>query len=309
MSKSIPSLQHAINSSTLYGNNQQNGVLQVTGMSPGSPTDPYLVRGLATAYRRNQINPEMREYIKGFINIQYNHLLDNATLIESGVYVDRSSGPPNRLPQKSLNKINQTDCSMAYIHAIGSVNATSGSSNPLHPNDHPRFTTKTAKTGGIVGGVLGGVIFFVLVSGLTVYLRRRQRHKVPSTFLTSPYNLSESAGVEGSLIKSPTSPRKGIQSRSDARNSSIPPMSQASPQLQIKTRLDPPSQESTVATSAEEESNLSPYIDSASPHENPHARYHAISTAELAGILNARLQAEAFHDDMPPSYPQSRVGI
>ncbi|KAF9256436.1 hypothetical protein L218DRAFT_1007365 [Marasmius fiardii PR-910] len=198
---------------------------------------------------------------------------------------------------------------MVYIHAIGSVNGTSSGSNPLNPNTpsaHPQSTTRTTKIGEIVGGVVGGVIFIVLLSGLVLYLRRRQRHKVP-IFLTSPFTLPECAETEGTVTTSPTSPKKGIQSPLSAWTSSTLPFSPAPPKLQVKTRLDPPRQEPVVVTSPEEHTNLSPHIDSIPHDEEPHARYHAISTAELARILNARLQA--LDDDMPPSYPQSRIGI
>ncbi|KAF9255996.1 hypothetical protein L218DRAFT_1007920 [Marasmius fiardii PR-910] len=317
------SLQDAINSSTLYRDNQPlNGVIHLTGMQPGSPTDdPYLVRGLATANRRNHTDPGMRGYIAGFIDIQYNYLLDNATLKEAGVYVDRNSGPPDRLPQKSgLSIINQTTYTMVYVQAIGSGNITSSNSNnpfgnPHTPSNHPGSVDKAAKIGEIVGPVVGGIVTIALLSGLVVCLkRRRRRHQahLPSIFLTSPFNLPESTERENSLVASPTSPKQ-VKPRVTVRTDSNTPISPASSSsLRVKTRLDPPipsSWEPVAVTSTEEQDpNAHTQMDSTPFDDDPHARYHAMSTAEMARILNARLQAEASYADAPPSYPHSRVG-
>ncbi|KAG7100241.1 hypothetical protein E1B28_002015 [Marasmius oreades] len=336
-------LQDAINSSTLYRNNQQsNGVIHMTRM-PFSllAGDPFLVRGLGTAYRKNHIEPGMREYIKDFINIQYNYLLDDAIIQQSNVYVDSGSGL--RPPARNLSPINQTYAVMVFVQAIGSANDTgagdpSSSSRPgTTGSGSGGGTTKAFTTGAIVGIVVGIVAFLALLSGFIACLclrRRRRERKLPFIYQTSPFHLPDpNSEMDESSLTSPTSlTSPGVRGKSwlqagySARTDPFSPVSLTTPTtpttpvsskrpgVRVKTRLDsplpshPPTVPS-VATPSEENRAVGPAedVDSGPLNDDPHARFHAMSTTEMVRVLNARVQAEGFINEGPPSYFQSEV--
>ncbi|KAG7100243.1 hypothetical protein E1B28_002017 [Marasmius oreades] len=325
-------LPDAINSSTLYRNTQRSdGVIQIAEMGGFPMSDPFLVRGLGTAYRNNHIEPGMREYIKDFINIQCNYLLDDAILQQSNVYMD--SGAGLRPPASTLSPVNQTYAVMVFVQAIASANGTgvgdpSSSNPPVTPGSGSGGgTTKPSKTGAIVGGVVGGVAFLALLAGLIacLFLRRRKRERESlSIYQTSPFHLSGSNEMDESSLTLPTSPVIHVKSRLLKARYPAPttlinptsPASPVSPGIRVKIHLDPPRPptdlESFVATADEiPRAELSPEnVDSEPLNDDPHARFHAMSTTEMIRVLNARVQAgrSNIHTEGPPSYPHSEVG-
>ncbi|KAG7100246.1 hypothetical protein E1B28_002019 [Marasmius oreades] len=336
-------LQDAINSSTLYRNNQRSdGVIQIAGMYVFPLSDPFLVRGLGTAYRKNHIDPSMREYVKDFINIQYNYLLDDASLRQSNVYVDSGVGLPRRPPARTtLSPINQTYTVMVLVQAIGSANGTDAGDPSSSPPGSPgsrsgsgHGTTKAFKTSAIVGIVVGSVAFLALLSGLIACLclrRRRRERKVPSIYQTSPFHLPGSNEMDESSLTSPTSlaspgvrVKSRLKARYSARTHTLSPVSPTtpttpatlasplSPGARVQIRLDPPrppTEPFTAGTSGESPTIVHPQnVDSGPLTDDPHARFHAMSTAEMIRILNARVQGERADTEGPPSYPQSEVG-
>ncbi|KAF9258159.1 hypothetical protein L218DRAFT_1005342 [Marasmius fiardii PR-910] len=182
-------LQDAITSSTLYRQDQQSdGVLHVSGLPETfPPSDPYLVRGLTTAYKRNHISSTMHDYVKEFINIQYNFLLDNATLQESNIVVDIDK------PLLRGLGYNQTFAAMIFVQAISTANSTSSATTTSSlPGPTASETRKGATTGKIVGGVIGGVASVALLVGLAIFIcKKRNQRRGSSQYLTSPFELPE----------------------------------------------------------------------------------------------------------------------
>ncbi|KAG7100237.1 hypothetical protein E1B28_002011 [Marasmius oreades] len=323
-------LQDAINSSTVYRDSKQlDGVIQLSGVPLGFPSgDAYLVRGLATAYKRNQVHPTMREYVKEFITVQYNALLDNSTLEQSNIYVDPGTGPLDRIPQRSLSKSNQTYAAMVFVQAINPDNSTSPGGNGKPPSGtgsgaSSPGTKNATKSGEIAGGVVGGLAFIGLLSGLTACLcirRRRRRRglgKLPSiSYLISPFQIPGSSGDTSPISPITRVKRKQWLStlyspQGDRTTPGTSPVSLVSRGMRVKSRLCPPPrspvQEPTVTPSNVQREVGE--VDSGVPlNEDPHARFNIMSTAEMARILNARLQAESLQNEMPPAYPESQIG-
>ncbi|KAG7100261.1 hypothetical protein E1B28_002034 [Marasmius oreades] len=274
-------LQQTVNSSTLQRQGQRpDGILDNEVKETHYPTgDPYLVRGLATAYRRKRIDSGMTDYIKGFLNVQYEALLSNARL-PGNLYGGSWIGPPDR----KFSFRNQTYGAMVLVQAISLANDISSGGNYTSSNlPRPPKSTHPNKIGAIIGGVVGGVSFVAILLGVVVLLIRRRRRRnregqEPSMSLPSP-SISESS-ENGNGIED------GIE------NDSTSPISQSA--LRVKSRSN--SIQEPTATAEGDPSRDVPL------NEDTQVRYQDMSTAEMSQILNTRLRIESFNAEMPPAY-------
>ncbi|KAK0482988.1 hypothetical protein EDD18DRAFT_1112370 [Armillaria luteobubalina] len=152
-----------------------NGIIATT-TAGGS----YIVRALAALYERNSVSSDLREYIKKYIGVQYNAIIENATLAGSNMYAIPWTGPP----MTSFQSYNQTVALTTLLSAIQLVDdqPTLKSNNPT--SGRPPTATMTTSspppknntTGAIVGGVIGGlVVLTVTIVHVLLYRRRRCR--------------------------------------------------------------------------------------------------------------------------------------
>ncbi|PBK61062.1 hypothetical protein ARMSODRAFT_1025971 [Armillaria solidipes] len=140
----------------------------------------YIVRALAALYERNMLSSDLREYIKEYIGVQYNAVIEKATSGGSNIYAMPWIGPP----RTSFFSYAQTVGLTALLSAIQLVDDQS----PLKSSDSPASScTPTAKMttspspskkntmGAVVGGVVGGLAVLALTIVCVLLCRRRHR--------------------------------------------------------------------------------------------------------------------------------------
>ncbi|KAK0216401.1 hypothetical protein IW262DRAFT_1464960 [Armillaria fumosa] len=177
-----------------------DGILEVN-----SDGGHYIVRALAALYERNTTSSNLREYIKEYIGVQYNAVIEKATLGGSNIYGIPWTGPPRTVFSSS----NQTEAVSALLGGLqllddqsdslskSSDNPTS-TETPASGRSTARTTTsapslpKHNSTGAIVGGVIGGLAgLAVTISCILLYRRRHcQRNQAPLVNERSPQILT-----------------------------------------------------------------------------------------------------------------------
>ncbi|KAG7100256.1 hypothetical protein E1B28_002028 [Marasmius oreades] len=290
-------LQDVIKSTVSFWQHQNQRLGGVLDLGPdyvwGYPTgDPFLVRGLSTAHRRN-LTTEIRDEVKSFIDIQYNALLNNATIPGTDVYGGSWIGPP----QRNIIPVNQTYAAMVLVQAI-------------NPDPSPTTTTTTTssssstpstKTGAIIGGIVGGVAFIAILTGLVLLLLcRRKRNRQGSSILaaSSPSNPPSTSTVSPFVLQwdmdvSSKRDKSCIVSRADTQPAANEPEAQAATTWREYTNVQP-----EVAALGEAGGDGEGEGD-----DDLHVRFQTMSTAHMVRILNTRFESEA-----PPAYPQSQLG-
>ncbi|KAG7100262.1 hypothetical protein E1B28_002035 [Marasmius oreades] len=245
---------------------------------PGYPTgDPFLVRGISTAYWKSHLNSTNQDSVQKLIQTQYDALLKSATINGTNIYGGSWVGPPSR----NLDVLNQTFAAMLLINTIR-IPPVVNISNPTPPS--------SKKIGKIVGGVLGGLAFVaILLVSIFVFLRKRKigesdsHHEVPAEYLPSPFVLPT---VVREMEGEGTFPSRVVKSHPNAG------------------RGEP------VANPGGEVNVAPSIVGSESPINDPDSGLHAVPTAELVRVLNARLRHHSSggtSDIMPPAYPGSQA--
>ncbi|KAK0468910.1 hypothetical protein IW261DRAFT_1516923 [Armillaria novae-zelandiae] len=200
----------------------------------------YIVRALSALYERNTTSSNLREYIKEYISVQYNAVIDKATLGGSNIYGIPWTGPP----RTAFSSSNQTEAISALLGGIqllddqslekSSDNYTS-SGTPGIPMSSASGTTSSPSvpnhkpTGAIVGGVVGGLAVLV-VTIVCIFLcrrRHRQRNDLPTVDERSPQTLTPFMATtiradtsrsphynQGKIARSPVSASRGESSAS-----------------------------------------------------------------------------------------------
>ncbi|KAK7045851.1 hypothetical protein VNI00_007273 [Paramarasmius palmivorus] len=120
------------------------------------------VRSLGIAYQRLTSVVDLRQYMRSYISVQYNAILERATAANSNIY-GYWTGPPYSVFQSD----NQTSAMNVLITAISlpEVEFVDGGSKP--------------PVGGIIGGVVGGVVVAVLGIVALFFYRRRKKVESP----------------------------------------------------------------------------------------------------------------------------------
>ncbi|PBK86042.1 hypothetical protein ARMGADRAFT_1169270 [Armillaria gallica] len=158
----------------------------------------HIVRALTVLYERNTTHSDFREYIKKYIGVQYNAVIEHATSGGSNIYGLPWTGPP----RTSFSSFNQTVAVTALLSAIqleddepsskSSDNPTS-SRTPTATMTTPPLPPKKNGTGAIVGGVVGGLVILAVTIVCVFLCRRRHRqsnHTPPVVDHCSPQILT-----------------------------------------------------------------------------------------------------------------------
>ncbi|KAK7439986.1 hypothetical protein VKT23_017239 [Stygiomarasmius scandens] len=268
-----------------------------------------LVRALATVYNRNSTSSDMRSYIRGYLAVQYNAVIELATEEGSNIYTSLWLGPPS----SQFLADNQTAALAALIAAISLTNDTatpSGDPIPAPSSSSPARSTSTP-VGTIVGSVIGG-ISFVLITGIAwSLLRRRKRrqnsqrsyrvslesdnplyagqtgsHQIHVNSLRTPASVPQTDVTTNQASISPLQPQRLTEKRALRNN---PQRQQWSPRLDSDT---------WTPGTGNPSSNWS--------GSNTRSSRRDMTTAELVRMLNERLQPGQWREDeMPPEYPES----
>ncbi|KAK0487249.1 hypothetical protein IW261DRAFT_1446751 [Armillaria novae-zelandiae] len=306
----------AVTNNAWQGN---NGIIANGNSKVG---DLLMMRGLSAVYWRNTTYSDMRNYVKEYIGVQYNAVLDLATSNGTNVYGASWVGPPSSV----FSSDNQTTALSVLINGISlkdqeapsSNTSDSSSSSGSDSNSGSTPNKSSSPAGAIAGGVVGGIALLVII-GLAVFFvrRRRQREKTRRSVLLdddfSPSPLSPPAPTPF-IMGPPTS----TQSNSD-RSPYSPTSSQRSEKVPTggRSHVGQSSMgekatllhaQSTVSLqeggSTQPQSSMAEPAASVPGPSNEEPQRVNLPTEELVRLLNERLQADGHwdEDEMPPEY-------
>ncbi|KAK0229435.1 hypothetical protein EDD85DRAFT_1026459 [Armillaria nabsnona] len=140
----------------------------------------YIVRALAALYERNMMSSDLREYIKEYIGVQYNAVIEHATSSGSNIYAIPWIGPP----RTSFFSYTQTVGLTALLSAIQLLDdepSSKSSDSPTStrtPTNDPTTSPLSSKknpTGVVVGGVVGGLVTLAVTISCVFLCRRRHQ--------------------------------------------------------------------------------------------------------------------------------------
>ncbi|KAJ7302405.1 hypothetical protein DFH08DRAFT_945631 [Mycena albidolilacea] len=143
--------------------------------------DLNLVQGLAAAYARNVTSVDMHAYIGHYLAVQFNAVVDLATVGGTNIYGSSWVGPPSTtyLGQDQTSALSALIAALVVSHdSVPSSSAPSTTFRATHPG-------KT-KAVPIAVGVVGGVVFLFAMLGIWILKRRSAaRRSDPTELLTS----------------------------------------------------------------------------------------------------------------------------
>ncbi|KAF7316078.1 Glycoside hydrolase family 76 protein [Mycena indigotica] len=290
-----------------------NGI--ISNQAHGSGGDLFVVRGLSAAYSRNATSSSLKEYIKAYLAVQYNGVLDLARSSGSDTY-GHWIGPA----ATTFNSIDQTSALGVLVAAIGlhneTVQTTSSSGGGPTSSAPPSSSNTTlasaaphpkSHTGAVVGGIVAAVVVTLICVGLLFWIRRRRQNSrreltgpaldipsvrpsinPPSTTTISPFTSPVSQSSSSALTAATPHARYG------QREKHHQPGPSTSRSLSDGSRTD-------FAFIAEQAEPVPASITAS-----------ALPTDELVRILHSRLQgqnAEIYDNDAPPPrYPGTDAG-
>ncbi|KAK0495194.1 hypothetical protein EDD18DRAFT_1393864 [Armillaria luteobubalina] len=238
--------------------------------------DLLIMRGLGAMYWRNTTYSDMRNYVREYIGVQYNAVLDLATTNGTNVYSASWVGPPSSV----FSSDNQTIALSVLINGImlkdqeppssntSDSGSSSGPSSGFDSGSTPDSKSSTP-TGAIAGGVVGGI---ALLSS---------SDKVPSSPTRSRWSNKVPAG-----------------GCSHVRQSS---MRETAAPLHAQPESTVSLQEGGLTQPQSSAPEPAPAVPGPSNEEPQRVN---LPTEELVRLLNERLQAGGHwdEDEMPPEY-------
>ncbi|THV03949.1 hypothetical protein K435DRAFT_962088 [Dendrothele bispora CBS 962.96] len=302
----------------------QDGVLR-TG-------DAKLVNALMAVYNHNTISSAMQNYVKDYLGVQYNAVIEMATENNSNIYGSSWIGPPS----SKFDSFNQTQALGVLIGAISLTNDTIPNSSPTSSPASPSATNippgpkPQSKSGIIIGSILGSLAFVVFLGCMIWFFLKRKHHNqrdvqcspfgldsdqdlqvqtqlplsqaassipaIHSHLKTQTTAMSQSTPSQPSLSQQHA--RKGHQTTDSSGLLHLSGPSVLLSQPHLDTMIPLPMQVNNQETSGQLERN----IQRGNPGNN-------MTTAELVQMLNERLQPGQWTDDeQPPEYPESSSG-
>ncbi|KAJ7241813.1 hypothetical protein C8J57DRAFT_1526613 [Mycena rebaudengoi] len=137
-----------------------------------------LVKGLKVAYERNVTSPQLRDWMKAYIGLQFNAVIDLATN-GTNIYALKWQGPPS----STFDGGAQTDAINVLLSAISfeadslpssSTDGSPSSTGAIPPPSSTSVSRRSSVTGPIVGGVIGGIALLSCFVFVFWMVRRRQ---------------------------------------------------------------------------------------------------------------------------------------
>ncbi|KAK0482982.1 hypothetical protein EDD18DRAFT_1432721 [Armillaria luteobubalina] len=262
----------------------------------------YIVRALTALYERNSVSSDFREYIKKYIGVQYNAVIEKATSAGSNVYAIPWTGPA----RASFLSYNQTVALTALLSAMQLVDdqpSVKSSNNPTSSRP-PTATVTTSPsppkkntTGAIVGGVMGVLAVFV-VTIVYIFLYRRRRRggdHGPPVVLHTPSAVTP--------VPAEVSPEHDIN---EVNNTKYPGDMNRGQSSASPVTVEPDAIMMDVQTES-----VTPERATASSLYPLHTeRRDDIPTEELLRLLHGRLQPNRWNDlddELPPEYDEEET--
>ncbi|KAK7030968.1 hypothetical protein VNI00_013916 [Paramarasmius palmivorus] len=262
-----------------------NGIINAdTAQASAEHVGQYIVRGLTAFYNRNTTPSELRTYIRGYLGVQYNAVLDNAREPGDDVYGASWIGPPF----STFALDNQTNALTALVAAIPLHNETvdptpTGTNKTTSPNSPNDDSQKSLNLGAIVGGVVGGLAFLALLITLVLCLLRRRQRK-PLSNLDASADVTETSPTQ----TSGTLPRINHEKKVRPDHPRTPSQHLESPSISVAQESAPSDRSSTQVSSTQGTGTT---------------RFGSVPTELLVRLLNDRLQPARWREDEePPEY-------
>ncbi|KAK7025969.1 hypothetical protein VNI00_015798 [Paramarasmius palmivorus] len=230
--------------------------------------DMSLVRAMLEIYNRNATSSDLRRYIKQYLSVQYNAVMDFGTVPGTNHYANSYIGPP----QDQFTSAGQIRSQIVLLGAIslygdGELPVSSQGPRPDPETPHPRFPT-SVNVGAIAGSIVGGVF---LVGAVVFWLSRRRRPSQAgpnighaAQFAVDPFPIE--LFVDEALASTSRAGRKRHTIAAPAYTTTPPGL------IQVSARENRPE----------------------------------LSTAQLVDLIIARMQPtrQLGEDDMPPDYSE-----
>ncbi|KAL0567875.1 hypothetical protein V5O48_014116, partial [Marasmius crinis-equi] len=157
-----------------------------------------LPRGL-TAYHQRNTSSEVRTDIEKYLAVQYNAILDQATISGSNLYNPNWAGPPSSQPELEVNA--QITAQQVLIAAISLSRTETGTVTPPSGNGNESGSgSPHSKSKALVGGIVGGVVGLVSILLLLWFVWKRHRRSRSQTHVGK---------VEEGAVVEPFGVRKG----------------------------------------------------------------------------------------------------
>ncbi|PBK86047.1 hypothetical protein ARMGADRAFT_1169272 [Armillaria gallica] len=268
----------------------------------------HIIRALAVLYEHNTTYSGRREYIKKYIGVQYNAVIEKATSGGSNIYGLPWTGPP----RTSFSSFNQTVAVTALLSVIqleedepsskSSDNPTS-SRTPTATMTTPPLPPKKNGTGAIVGGVVGGLAILAVTIVCVLLYRRRLRqsnHTPPVVDHCSPQILTHFMATS---VPAEISREHHINQKKNVRYPVDTNRGQSSTS---------PGAVGTDATGRDVQiESTTPLEATESPPNLLHSeRREDMPTEELLKLLDQRLVLGRWNDlvdELPPEYDEGRT--
>ncbi|KAJ7586171.1 hypothetical protein C8J56DRAFT_1165741 [Mycena floridula] len=146
-----------------------SGIITDTG-KPGS--NDFVINGVIAAYNRNPTNEALRSYLRDYIGVQYNAVLDLATT-GNDIYSESWIGAS---PTAAYSPFAQRAAISVLLAGISVQNDTAsapvGTSSPAPA---PAPAPHKSKAGPIAGGIVGGLFLVAVIISAIFFLYRRRR--------------------------------------------------------------------------------------------------------------------------------------
>ena len=251
--------------------------------------------------------------------MQYNAIVDQATISGSNIYGALWTGPP----ATTFLAENQTVSLMGLISSLYFGNATAISTSP-----------SSSKVAPVAGGVVGGLAFVAILATAALILHKRKKrqqasnlHDAPVPFMAQTSSATQQP--HAATISSETTPTfmartKGALAAGQSHTATtipemIPKSSEASSipvgRREKQHRQNPTIETTTMSTStrapnsrpAADPSASSQSSDGPVSRSENRSRGDQLPTSELVRLLNERLQVGTWDmdEEMPPEYPSN----
>lgn len=186
-----------------------NGIISIGSSHSG---ELRLVRGFLAAYNSNQTDYDTKEFLKQYISVQYNAVLDQATIAGSDIYGSAWVGPP----ATTFSDANQTNSLVPLIGALYLPNNTDandgngapgGGATPDDPSTThgPQLQSSKPRAGLLAGIVIGGLALVGLVAAaFFLWSRKKPKYsglvqpfiaEAPPARARDPYHESETGST------------------------------------------------------------------------------------------------------------------
>ncbi|KAK7023370.1 hypothetical protein VNI00_016785 [Paramarasmius palmivorus] len=290
-----------------------DGIIGV--MIGGQPNgDPAMVQALLEIYRRADTPSDQRKFVRDYLGVQYNAVLDQATVPGSNVYGLSWNGPPGRTFDANaqynalsiliggISLADGTPSSTANGSPLATTTTTTTSDNASASGSEKSEESKSkSNTAAIIGGAVGGGLVLILgaVFGVLFYRRRRRTR---SDFDT----LEDQVGVlVHEMSYAPSPPSSSGSPRPSRHPSASASLGRGVGVITLVNRPSTSASASTVVSDSKSAIRLD--APTPAPAEHPNAptlgaaggSNSDMSTAQLVHLLHQRLNPM---DDTPPEY-------